>query len=182
MGLIERVRDLLPPRYREFAKFLVVGGTCWTVDAAIFTVLSHTILDNKVLTSKGISILVSTILSYILNREWSFNSRGGRSVPHEATLFFLFNGLALGINLIPLAMSHYLFGINMGSGYSRLTVSVVDWLAANVAGTALAVGFRYWSYRRYVFPHELAAEAAAVSATDPAPPDAPASASSSSSS
>lgn len=155
VGLVERVRELLPPQYREFAKFLVVGGVAWVVDAGLFTLLSHTVLDKKVLTSKIISILVSTIVSYVLNREWSFSARGGREVHHEAMLFFAVNGLALGLNLVPLAVSHYLLGINLEHGYARLTVSIADWVSANIVGTLVAMFFRYWAYRRFVFPHEL---------------------------
>jgi putative flippase GtrA len=155
VSLVDRVREVLPPRYRELAKFLVVGGTAWVVDAGLFTLLSHTVLDKKVITSKIISILVSTIVSYVLNREWSFNTRGGREMHHEAMLFFLVNGLALGLNLVPLAISHYLIGINVGNGYSRLTVSIADWISANIIGTLVGMVFRYWAYRRFVFPDEL---------------------------
>ena len=155
MTLVDRVRAVLPPRYREFAKFLVVGGTAWIIDAGLFTLLTQTVLDNKVLTSKIISILVSTIVSYILNREWSFRHRGGRELHHEAMLFFLVNGLALIVNLVPLWLAHYVFGINTGNGYTQLAVSVSDWIAANVVGTLFAMGFRYWAYRRFVFPDEL---------------------------
>lgn len=167
MSLVERVRAILPPRYREFAKFLIVGGTAWIVDAGIFTLLSHTVLDKKVLTSKIISVLISIMVSYVLNREWSFNTRGGREMHHEAMLFFLVNGLALGINLIPLAVSHYLIGINLGNGYGRLTVSIADWVSANIIGTLVAMGFRYWAYRRYVFPDELGDGAASSDRRDP---------------
>lgn len=171
MNLIERVRAALPPQYREFSKFLVVGGAAWVVDAGLFTVLSHTVLDHKVLTSKIVSILVSTIVSYVLNREWSFSSRGGREVHHEAMLFFLVNGLALGLNLVPLAVSHYLIGINTGHGYAPITVSIADWVSANVVGTAIAMFFRYWAYRRFVFPNELGdgvpAAGASSDGTDP---------------
>lgn len=153
---------MLPPRYREFAKFLVVGGLAWVVDAGLFTLLAHTVLENKVLTCKIISMLVSTIVSYVLNREWSFNGRGGRELHHEALLFFVFNGLGFAINLAPLATSHYLLGINLSHGYSKMTVSIADWVSANVVGTFVAMIFRYWSYRRYVFPHEIAASQAAA--------------------
>lgn len=155
MSLVDRVRDVLPPRYREFAKFLVVGGAAWIIDTGLFTLLSHTVLDNKVLTSKIISILVSTIFSYVANREWSFVHRGGRELHHEALLFFLVNGLALVINLIPLWFMHYVVGINTGNGYSQFAQSVSDFISANVVGTILAMGFRYWGYRRFVFPDEL---------------------------
>lgn len=154
MGLIETVRGILPPKYRELAKFLVVGGTAWIIDTGLFTLLSHTVLENKVITAKAISILVSTVVSYVLNREWSFSQRGGRERHHEAMLFFLVNGLALGLNLIPLALSRYVFGFNIDH-YSRFTVSITDFIAANVIGTLVGMAFRFWAYRRYVFPEEL---------------------------
>lgn len=157
MSLVDQVRDLLPPKYREFAKFLVVGGLAWTVDTTIFTILAHSVLSNKILTCKIISMLVSTLLSYILNREWSFVDRGGRKMSREALLFFIFNGIGLAINLAPLATSHYLLGINVHNGYSAFTESVADWISANIIGTLLGMLFRYWSYRKWVFP-ALAAE------------------------
>ncbi len=155
MSLIDVVRRHLPEKYRELAKFLVVGGTAWIVDTGIFTVLSHSVLENKVITAKVISILVSTVLSYVLNREWSFSQRGGRERHHEAMLFFLVNGLALMLNLVPLALSRYVFGFNV-EHYSRFTVSITDFIFANVVGTVIGMAFRFWAYRRYVFPEELA--------------------------
>jgi putative flippase GtrA len=163
--MIERVREVLPPKYRELAKFLVVGGTAWIIDTVLFTVLSHTVLSNKVITAKAISILISTIFSYVANREWSFNHRGGRERAHEAMLFFLVNGLALGINLIPLAVSRYVLGFTT-EHHTQLTVSIADFLAANVVGTLVGMAFRYWAYRRFVFPDELEAIEAAVGAPE----------------
>lgn len=163
VNLIDRVREVLPERYRELAKFLVVGGSSWILDTGIFTLLSHTILYDRVITSKIISVLVSTIFNYILNREWSFSARGGRERHHEAMLFFLVSGLALAVNLVPLWLSHYVFGINT-TNFSQLTVSIVDFVAANVVGTLLAMAFRFWAYRRWVFPDELAPECETPSA------------------
>ncbi len=154
MTLIDTVRRHLPQKYRELAKFLVVGGSSYIVDVGIFTLLSHTVLSNKVITAKAISILIATIFSYVLNREWSFNKRGGRERHHEAMLFFLINGLALGLNLIPLAVSQYVLGINP-TNYSSLTVSIANFISANVIGTILGMAFRFWAYRKWVFPEEL---------------------------
>ena len=154
MSLIDVVRRHLPPKYRELAKFLVVGGTAWIVDTGLFTLLSHTVLSNKAVSAKAISILVATVLSYVLNREWSFSRRGGLERHHEATLFFVVNGLAMALNLVPLVMTRWVFGISVPE-YSQTTVSVVDFIAANIVGTLLGMGFRYWAYRRFVFPDEL---------------------------
>ncbi len=172
MTFIDSVRQHLPVKYRELAKFLVVGGTSYVVDVGLFSLLSHTVLAQKVVTAKAISVIVATILSYVLNREWSFNSRGGRERHHEAMLFFVVNGIALGLNLIPLAISQYVIGINPGS-YSSLTVSVANFVSANIIGTGLGMAFRFWAYRKWVFPEELtphpeivAAEAAAQAAVE----------------
>lgn len=154
MALIDSVRQHLPVKYRELAKFLVVGGTSYVVDVGLFSLLSHTVLSDKVVTAKGISVIVATILSYILNREWSFNSRGGRERHHEAMLFFVVNGIALGLNLVPLAVSQYIFGINTAN-YSSLTVTIANFVSANFIGTALGMAFRFWAYRKWVFPEEL---------------------------
>ncbi len=154
MSLIDTVRQHLPVKYRELAKFLVVGGTSYVVDVGLFSLLSHTVLQEKVITAKAISILVATVLSYVLNREWSFSRRGGRERHHEAMLFFLVNGIALGLNLIPLALSQYVFGFNT-SNYSTLTVTITNFISANVIGTILGMAFRFWAYRKWVFPEEL---------------------------
>jgi putative flippase GtrA len=177
VALIDTVRQHLPVKYRELAKFLVVGGTSYVVDVGLFSLLSHSVLAQKVVTAKAISVIVATILSYVLNREWSFNSRGGRERHHEAVLFFVVNGIALGLNLVPLAISQYVIGINPGN-YSSLTVSVANFISANIIGTALGMAFRFWAYRKWVFPEELtphpeilAAEAAAQAAVDAPEPE-----------
>ena len=154
MSVIDTVRRHLPVKYRELAKFLVVGGTCYLVDVGLFTLLSHTVLSNKVVTAKAISVIIATILSYILNREWSFSRRGGREPRHEAMLFFLVNGIALAVNLIPLALSQYVFGFNTDN-YTSLTISITNFISANIIGTILGMAFRFWAYRKWVFPEEL---------------------------
>lgn len=157
------VRQYLPEKYRQFAKFLVVGGTTWVIDTGLFFLLKHTVLQEKVLTAKIIAILVAMIVNYVLNREWSFRDRGGRERHHEAALFFLLNGVGIVINLVPLWISHYLLRFN-ALHYSPLVETVADFVSGSLVGTILAMGFRYWAYQRWVFP-ELENEA-----DDPAEP------------
>src|SRR5699024_9733823 len=100
------VRALLL-RYRELLKFAVVGSTTFVIDNGVWYLLKLTVLEPKPTTAKAIAILVAMIANYTLNREWSFRTRGGRERRHEAALFFLFSGLGLLVNLIPLLISRY---------------------------------------------------------------------------
>ena len=163
MSVTDAVRRVLPAKYREFAKFLVVGGTTWIIDTGTFFLLKHTVLPEKVLTAKIIAILLAMIVNYVLNREWSFKDRGGRERHHEAALFFLLNGIGIIVNLIPLWISHYVLGFN-SENYSPFVESMADFISGSIIGTGLAMMFRYWAYRKWVFP-ELVAEA---EADDPA--------------
>lgn len=141
-------------RHRELLKFGLVGGTAYIVDNGIWYLLKLTILESKPTTAKGIAILVATIVSYVLNREWSFRTRGGRERAHEVALFFLVSGAALVINLIPLLLSRYAFDLEVPN-VSRFVQEVADFTSGSVIGMLLAMGFRFWAFRRWVFPDEL---------------------------
>ena len=67
----------------------------------------------------------------------------------EYTLYFLFNVVGLGIGLACLGISHYL----LGRVWPVFTTELADIVSANVVGMALGTLFRFWSYRKFVFPH-----------------------------
>ncbi len=148
------MRPLLAAYYRlghlvrELMKFGVVGGFAFVVDVGLFNLLLHA--TDKPLTSKTISTVVATTVAYLGNRHWTFRRRSRSGVRREYTLFFLLNGVGLVIALTCLAISHYLLDF---------TGRLADNIAANVVGLALGTAFRFWSYRRWVFP-ELLPEAA----------------------
>ncbi len=140
-------------RNREMVKFIMVGGTTYVVDISVFTLLKTTVLAPKPVTAKIIAVLVATILSYVLNREWSFRTRGGRERHHEAALFFVICGVGLMINAIPLWISRYVLDLQVPEA-SLLTQEIADFVSANVIGTLLAMVFRWWAFRKYAFPEE----------------------------
>lgn len=145
-------RDLAV-RHRELVKFAMVGGTTYIVDIVLFTVLKSTVLEPKPVTAKIVAVLVATMVSYVLNREWSFRTRGGRERHHEAALFFLVCGIGLGINAVPLWISRYVLHLQTPE-VSLLAQELADFASANVLGTLIAMTFRWWAFRRYVFPDE----------------------------
>lgn len=140
-------------RHRELVKFAMVGGITYLVDITLFALLKLTVLEAKPVTAKVIAVLVATIVSYVLNREWSFRTRGGRERRHEATLFFLVCGIGLVLNTTPLWISRYVLDLQVPQ-VSLLGQEAADFASANVIGTLLAMAFRWWAFRRYVFPDQ----------------------------
>ncbi|MBK1788848.1 GtrA family protein [Prauserella cavernicola] len=161
MAVVESVLARVPEplrsvliKHRELLKFAVVGGTTFLVDNGVWYLLKLTVLDTKPTTAKAIAIIVATIVSYVLNREWSFRTRGGRERSHEAALFFLISGVAVGVNLIPLLASRYVFDLERPH-VSLFVQESADFIAGSVIGMLLAMMFRWWGLRKWVFPDEL---------------------------
>ena len=141
---------------RELMKFGVVGSVAFLVDVGVFNLMLHA--TDKPLTSKTVSTVLATTVAYAGNRTWTFRRRSKSTVRREYALFFLLNAIGLLIALTCLWVSHYLLDFT-----SRLA----DNIAANLIGLGLGTAFRFWSYRRWVFP-ELLPEAAATEALEEA--------------
>ncbi|NIH80134.1 GtrA family protein [Amycolatopsis viridis] len=161
MALVGKLLKILPGpirsvliRHRALLKFLMVGGVCFVATVVVNYSLKLTILHTKPLTALIIATLVATILSYVLNREWSFRSRGGRERRHEAALFFAVSGVAAGVNALPLYVSRYLLGLQ-APAVSVLTQEVADFVSSIILGTLLAMVFRWWALKKWVFPDEV---------------------------
>lgn len=140
--------------HHELIKFAIVGATTFIIDSAIFYTLKLTILEPKPVTAKVISGIVAVIASYVLNREWSFRDRGGRERHHEALLFFGFSGVGVVLSMIPLWLSRYALDLQVPN-VSLTVENIADFLSAYLIGNLLQMGFRFWAFRRWVFPDEL---------------------------
>jgi len=140
-------------RRREVLKFLIVGGTCFLVAFVVNYALKLTVLTDKPVTALMFATVVSTVLSYILNREWAFRTRGGLERRHEAALFFGINAVAMLITAMPLWIARYVFELRVPE-VSRLVQEVSDFAFGIVIGTLLAMTFRLWAYRKWVFPRQ----------------------------
>ena len=141
-------------RHHELIKFAIVGATTFVIDSAIFFTLKLTILEPKPVTAKVIAGIVAVIASYILNREWSFRDRGGRERHHEALLFFGFSGVGVLLSMAPLWVSSYVLELRVPN-VSLTVENIADFISAYLLGNLLQMGFRFWAFRRWVFPDEL---------------------------
>jgi putative flippase GtrA len=155
---IKRLPGPLRPyaeRHHELIKFAIVGATTFVIDSAIFFTLKLTILEPKPVTAKIIAGIVAVIASYILNREWSFRDRGGREKHHEALLFFGVSAVGVLLSMAPLWISSYVLMLRVPM-VSLFTENIADFVSAYVIGNLLQMAFRFWAFRRFVFPDEFA--------------------------
>jgi putative flippase GtrA len=151
---LPRVIRPLAERHHELIKFAIVGATTFIIDSALFYTLKLTVLEPKPVTAKIISGIVAVIASYILNREWSFRDRGGRERHHEALLFFAFSGVGVLLSMAPLWISSYVFELRVP--HVSLTIeNIADFISAYLLGNLLQMAFRFWAFRRWVFPDEF---------------------------
>jgi len=139
--LLERVRPLVS----ELAKFLVVGGFCFVLDVLI-AYWFHFGLGLGPTTSKTLSTVIATAISYAGNRLWSFSHRvdGDSGHGQDISIYAAINLVGLLITLVPVDIAHYLLS---ETGKVAFNVS-------QVLGTVVATVFRFWAYRRYVFDLE----------------------------
>ncbi len=155
IGRLPRVLQPYLLRHHELIKFAIVGGTTFIIDSAIFYTLKLTILETKPVTAKVIAGIVAVIASYVLNREWSFRDRGGRERHHEALLFFAFSGVGVLLSMAPLWFSSYV--LQLREPMVSLTVeNIADFISAYIVGNLMQMAFRFWAFRRWVFPDEFA--------------------------
>lgn len=141
-------------RHHELIKFAIVGGTTFIIDSALFYTLKLTVLEPKPVTAKVIAGIVAVIASYILNREWSFRDRGGRERHHEALLFFAFSAVGVLLSMAPLWVSSYVLQLRVPM-VSLTMENFADFVSAYLIGNLLQMAFRFWAFRRWVFPDEF---------------------------
>ncbi len=155
---------------RELSKFGTVGGIAFAIDFAIFNVLLHQGFES--LLAKTISTVLATTVAFAGNRYWTWRHREHTNMARQYTVFFLLNGVGLGIGLACLAISHY----GLGSVWPEFQTPLADNISGQFVGTAMGTLFRFWSYRRFVFGDTVVPDATytAPPAETPAPVSAPA--------
>jgi putative flippase GtrA len=162
--LTGRLLQVLPPplrkhvfRRREAVKFLAVGGFCWVLTAAINYALKVTVFPSKPVTALTVATIIAAFVSYALNREWTFRTRGGRRAHHELALYIVINGIGIALNSAPLYLARYAFALQTPH-ISRTAQEISDFVWGMIIGTLLAMFFRLWAYRKWVFAQAGARE------------------------
>ncbi|HEU4346294.1 MAG TPA: GtrA family protein [Actinoplanes sp.] len=131
---------------RELSKFGTVGSFAFAVDLIIFNILLQA--GSETLLAKTGSTVVATTIAFLGNRFWTWRHRDHHHMGRQYTTFFLLNAVGLGIGLACLAISHY----GLGAIWPVLKSQLADNISGQLVGTALGTLFRFWSYRRFVFP------------------------------
>lgn len=145
---------------REMVRFCVVGLASYVVDVGLFNLLAHSGLvrlpGDQSMTAKIISVAVSVIFSWFINRVWTFDAQPDNTKTTEFVQFVLVNIGGMLIALACLGFSRYVLG---------LRTILADNISANIVGLILGTAFRYVMYRYVVFtPRHAEQEPANVEA------------------
>ena len=135
----------------ELAKFGIIGVLAVLV-ADIGTNVLHFQTGMGPLSSNVIATVVSTIVSYLGNRYWTFRDRQRTTVSREGVMFFVLNGVGLAIQLACLGFSTYMLHLHGKLSYNIFLV----------IGIGLATVFRYVAYKKWVWRVQPSPPAAAA--------------------
>jgi putative flippase GtrA len=142
-----RLRDrFIPERFHSLATELFKFGAVGCINTAVDFLLVNALLFIGPLKAKIVAVVVATTLSYLMNRQWTYKDRESGSKSREYLLFFALNGVGLLIQEAGLAVAKYGLHFNEANPDDRLAFNI-----ANAAGIGLAMIFRFWAYRTWVF-------------------------------
>ncbi len=132
-------------RLLELIRFGSIGALAYVVDVGLFNLLRFgpgTLLGDRPLTAKVVSVSVATVVSWLGNRYWTFAGKRTTSRGREFVGFAVVNVGGMAIAVGCLWFSHYILDLRS---------PLADNVSANVVGLALGTAFRYLAYRRLVF-------------------------------
>jgi putative flippase GtrA len=124
----------------EGAKFGIVG-----IIGVIITDGGTNVLRSSLhigwLTANVIATIIATTFAYFASRYWTFKHRERTSIRREGILFFVLNGIGLGIQLACLGFTVHVLG---SSGKVPANLALI-------VGIIIGTLFRFWSYRKWVW-------------------------------
>lgn len=144
--------------FREVLSFLSVGGVAYLVDVGLSNVLLFGFLGVPALLvaspvkAKVVSTIVSMAVAWVGNRFLTYGQRDSGSALAGMWKFIVVNLIGMVIVVAPLGVTWYLLGLHDPVSYN---------ISTNVIGIGLAMIFRFWAYRTWVFPDRSAQDPAA---------------------
>jgi len=134
----------------ELGKFGVVGAFAWVVDTGVFKACLDANANQYL--AAVISTLVSATFAFLGNRFWTWRDRRGASLHREYVLYAFFNAIGLLIAIGCLLVNDKILGAIWPSIFHTQLASII---AKNGLGLVLGTAFRFWSYKRFVFPKHV---------------------------
>lgn len=138
-------------RPAELYRFATVGLAAYGVTTVTYYLLNLTVLWRFPVLALAAATLLSTAFSYVLSRRWSFADRRRGRRGREAALFTAVNAVAWTLGLVPEFLARHLLHLEVPY-VSHFAQQTADLVAGLVLGTAAGTAFRWWGYRRWVFP------------------------------
>ncbi len=129
-------------RLAEIARFVLVGGFAFVVDASLLEFFIHLTLDPWL--ARILSIGIALQVSYLLHARFTYRGHAGISRKSWRT-FLTSNLLGSAINY-----GTFLTLLTLNLGNNAQTSRLIALLTA----TAIAMMFNYWANRRFAFTRE----------------------------
>ncbi|MBD8021309.1 GtrA family protein [Brevibacterium sp. Re57] len=132
----------------EVFRFLSVGGVAYIVDVGVSNLLVYgffgipALMPGSPLKAKIISTVLSIIVAWLGNKLWTYGDRDSGSNVRGFVMFVVVNAIGMVIAVAPLGFTWYVLGLRDPVSYN---------LSTNVIGIGLAMVFRFYAYRTWVF-------------------------------
>jgi putative flippase GtrA len=139
----KRFKKLLP----EASKYSTVGAMGYVVDVSLFnlfSVVGKTVFEvDQPFGAKIAATAIAVFFTYVLNSRWTFKHRNGRPESLSRIVrYALVNVVGLSITILALFVSRNILGFDS---------LLADNISANVVGVGLAMIFRFFANRKWVF-------------------------------
>ena len=139
----------------EILQFLAVGGVAYVVDVGLSNLLVYGFFDFPALLHDGplkakiVSTVVSVGVAWLGNKFWTYGKRSTGSSTTGLMAFVIVNAIGMVIAIAPLGLTWYILGLRDPVSYN---------ISTNIIGIGLAMVFRFWAYRTFVFRERPRAE------------------------
>ncbi len=110
------------PAKTKIVRYIISGGTAAVVDLVLLYLLTD-VFGVWYITSSIIAFLVSFIVSFTLQKFWTFNDRSTDKIHSQAIIYLIVTSINLGLNTVGIfAFVHY-FGFHYLA--SQIIVSIL---------------------------------------------------------